>query len=160
MTVLAVRSAALADAPDILAFIHELADYERMVDQVKITLPQVETMLFCAAPRAFCDMAVMDGETVGFALWFYSFSTFEGHHGLYLEDLYVRPAARGTGAGKALMARLAQRCRDEKLARMEWAVLDWNAPAIAFYDHIGATSKKEWITRKLTGPALAALADA
>lgn len=149
-----------SDAADILAFIRELADYERMLDHVKISLDRVHAMLFCAAPRAFCEMAVLDGETVGFALWFYSFSTFEGHHGLYLEDLYVRPVARGTGAGKALMARLAQRCRDEDLARMEWAVLDWNAPAIAFYDHLGATSKKEWITRKLTGEALAALADA
>ena len=160
MATLAIRSAIPSDAGDILAFIRELADYEHMLDEVKITLAQVEAMLFGANPRAFCDIAVLDGDTVGFALWFYSFSTFEGHHGLYLEDLYVRPAARGTGAGKALMARLAQRCRDENLARMEWAVLDWNAPAIAFYDRLGATSKKEWITRKLTGEALAALADA
>ena len=117
-------------------------------------------MLFCQTPRAFCEIAEHGGEAVGFALWFYSVSTFEGHHGLYLEDLYVRPAARGLGIGKALMVHLAQRCRHEGLSRMEWAVLDWNAPAIAFYDHIGATSKKEWITRKLTGSALAALAEA
>ena len=93
-------------------------------------------------------------------MWFYSVSTFEGHHGIYLEDLFVRPAARGLGIGKALLGALARRCRDEGLARLEWSVLDWNAPAIAFYDHIGAISKTEWITRKLTGPALAALADA
>ena len=156
---LTIRPASLADAPVILAFIRELADYERLLDEVKITVAGVETMLFCERPRAFCDIADHDGEAVGFALWFYSVSTFEGHHGLYLEDIFVRPAARGLGAGKALLARLARRCRDEGLARLEWAVLDWNAPAIGFYDRLGATAKTEWITRKLTGPALAALAE-
>ena len=157
---LTIRSATLADTPIILAFIRELADYERLLDEVKITLAGVEAMLFCAHPRAFCDIADHDGEAVGFALWFYGVSTFEGHHGIYLEDIFVRPAARGLGAGKALMARLARRCRDEGLARLEWAVLDWNAPAIGFYDRLGATAKTEWITRKLTGDALAALAKA
>ena len=95
---------------------------------------------------------------MGFALWFYSFSTFEGRHGLYLEDLFVKPRARGLGAGVALMRRLAQRCRDEGLARLEWAVLDWNAPSIAFYDRLGATAKSDWITRRLSGEALVALA--
>ena len=156
---LTIRPATVADAPVILAFIRELADYERLLDEVKITLAGVEAMLFCAGPRAFCNIADHDGEAVGFALWFYSVSTFEGRHGIYLEDIFVRPAARGLGAGKALMTRLARRCRDEGLARLEWAVLDWNAPAIGFYDRLGATARTEWITRKLTGPALAALAE-
>ena len=120
----------------------------------------VSAALFCEGPRAFCDIAEADGEPVGFALWFYSFSTFEGRHGLYLEDLFVRPKARGGGAGLALMRRLAQRCRDENLARFEWAVLDWNAPSIAFYDRLGAAAKSDWITRRLSGAALAALAEA
>ena len=159
MTGLAIRPAAAADAGLILTFIRELADYERLPHEVKISEDDVRRLLFAPAPPAFCDIAELDGAAVGFALWFYSVSTFEGHRGLYLEDLYVRPAARGAGAGKALMAHLARRCADEGLARMEWAVLDWNAPAIAFYDALGATAKTEWITRKLTGQALERLAD-
>ncbi len=158
MTTTTIRPAEAADAPLILAFIRELADYERLLDEVRITQDQVTQMLFGARPRAFCEIAVVDDEAVGFALWFYNVSTFEGHHGLYLEDLYVRPASRGAGVGKALLARLAKRCVDEGLARMEWAVLDWNAPSIAFYDSLGATAKTEWITRQLRGDALSALA--
>ncbi|MGI8839262.1 MAG: GNAT family N-acetyltransferase [Caulobacteraceae bacterium] len=154
----AIRDAKTADASLILTFIRELAEYERLSHEVKISEDNIRRLLFGAAPHAFCDIAELDGAAVGFALWFYSVSTFEGHRGLYLEDLYVRPAARGAGAGLALMARLARRCADEGLARMEWAVLDWNAPAIAFYDSLGATAKTEWITRKLTGEALERLA--
>ena len=153
-----IRPAAAPDAPTILAFIRELADYERLSHEVRITLPGVEAMLFGDAPRAFCDIAEHDGEPIGFALWFYSVSTFEGTHGVYLEDLYVREHARGLGAGRALLATLARRCVDQGLARMEWAVLDWNAPAIGFYDSLGATSKTEWITRQLKGEALNRLA--
>ena len=115
-------------------------------------------MLFAPGPRAFCEIAEVEGEAVGFALWFYSVSTFEGHHGLYLEDLFVRPEARGAGVGRALLATLARRCVEENLKRMEWAVLDWNAAAIGFYDSLGATSKTAWITRQLKGEALARLA--
>ena len=158
MTTTTTRPAEPSDAPLILTFIHELADYERLRDKVRITLPRLEEMLFGARPRAFCEIAMAGDEAVGFALWFYSVSTFEGHYGLYLEDLYVRPASRGNGIGKALLARLAKRCVDEGLARMEWAVLDWNAPSIAFYDSLGATAKTEWITRQLRGDALSALA--
>ena len=158
MTGLAIRPAAAADAGLILTFIRELAEYERLPHEVKISEDNIRDLLFGPTPHAFCEIAEVDGEPVGFALWFYSVSTFEGHRGLYLEDLYVRPAARGAGAGKALMEHLARRCIDEGLARMEWAVLDWNAPAIAFYDRLGATAKTEWITRKLTGEALEALA--
>ena len=153
-----VRSARYDEVDLIHAFIWELAEYERLAHEVKISVGDVARLLFSAAPRAFCDIAELDGEPIGFAFWFYNVSTFEGRHGIYLEDLYVRPAVRGKGAGKALLAGLARRCRAEGLARLEWAVLDWNAPSIAFYDSLGATAKTDWITRRLTGEALEILA--
>jgi GNAT superfamily N-acetyltransferase len=153
-----IRTAAPADAPVILAFIRELAEYERLLHEVKISVADVEGLIFGPSPRVFCDMAEVGGAAVGFALWFYSVSTFEGRLGVYLEDLYVRPDARGGGVGKALLAHLARRCAAEGLARLEWAVLDWNAPAIGFYDALGATTKTDWITRRLSGDALARLA--
>jgi GNAT superfamily N-acetyltransferase len=156
---IAIRPATPADAPLILGFIRELAEYEKLLREVKTSLADVERLLFSANPRAFCDIAELDGEPVGQALWFYNLSTFEGRHGLYLEDLYVRPHARGQGAGLALLKHLARRCRDEGLARLEWTVLDWNAPSIAFYDALGAEAKSEWILRRLTGEALARLAE-
>jgi GNAT superfamily N-acetyltransferase len=153
-----IRPAVSTDAALIHRFIHELAEYEKLLDKVLITVAGVEAMLFAPQPRAFCEIADVDGKPVGFALWFYSVSTFEGHFGLYLEDLYVRPQARGAGVGRALLARLARRCVDENLKRMEWTVLDWNALAIRFYDSLGATAKTEWITRQLRGDALERLA--
>jgi GNAT superfamily N-acetyltransferase len=158
MTRLILRPAALADAPTILAFIRELAEYERLLHEVKTTLADLEAMLFCGTPRAFCDIAETSDGPAGFALWFYSVSTFEGRHGLYLEDLYVRPGLRGGGIGKALLAHLARRCAAEGLARLEWSVLDWNVPAITFYDSIGAAAKTDWITRRLSGEPLSRLA--
>jgi GNAT superfamily N-acetyltransferase len=155
---LAIRSARAADAGLILTFIRELADYERLLHEVKINEDDVRALVFGPVPHAFCEIAEADGAPVGFALWYYNVSTFEGRRGLYLEDVYVRPAARGAGTGLALMAHLARRCVDEGLARMEWAVLDWNALAGDFYDRLGATAKTEWITRKLTGEALERLA--
>jgi GNAT superfamily N-acetyltransferase len=155
---LAVRPASPADAALIHGFIRDLADYEKLSDQVQASEADIAAVLFCDRPRAFCDIAELDGEPVGFALWFYNLSTFAGRHGVYLEDLYVRPHARGAGAGRALLAGLARRCLDEGLARLEWAVLDWNAPAIAFYDRLGAGTQSEWVTRRLSGAALARLA--
>lgn len=156
---LVIRPATAGDSALVLRFIRELAEYERLLHEVKTTQADVEAILFGPAPRAFCDIAELDGEAVGFALWFYSASTFEGRHGIYLEDLYVSAERRGVGAGKALLANLARRCRDEGLARLEWAVLDWNAPSIAFYDSLGAAAKTDWITRRLSGEALQRLAD-
>jgi GNAT superfamily N-acetyltransferase len=153
-----IRDATSGDAALIVGFIRALGDYERMLDEVKVTVADIEAALFGETPRAFCDIAEADGAPVGFALWFYNFSTFEGGFGLFLEDLFVIPEARGTGAGLALMRRLAQRCRDEGLRRMEWQVLDWNALASNFYDRLGATAGPEWIPRRLTGEALAKLA--
>jgi GNAT superfamily N-acetyltransferase len=155
---LSIRPAAAPDAALIHRFIGELAEYEKMADRVVATVADIETALFGATPRAFCDIAEIDGRAVGFALWFYNFSTFQGRAGMYLEDLYVRPEARGRGAGKALLAALARRCLDEGLRRMDWAVLDWNAPSIAFYDSLGADALDDWTTRRLSGEALERLA--
>ena len=154
-----VRPATPADSALIYDFIRGLAEYERLLHEVDTTEAGTAQALFGPNPRVFCDIAETDGSPVGFALWFYNFSTFRGRHGIYLEDLFVRPEARGTGAGKALLRALAQRCVKENLARMEWSVLDWNQPAIVFYDGLGATSKTEWIMRQLTGEALERLAD-
>ena len=153
-----IRPAAPSDAAVIYGFIRALADYEDLLDQVQASEADIARVLFCETPRAFCDIAEIDGAAVGFALWFYNLSTFTGRHGVYLEDLYVRPQARGVGAGRALLAGLARRCVDEGLSRLEWAVLDWNAPAIRFYDRLGAGTQSEWVVRRLTGEALQALA--
>jgi GNAT superfamily N-acetyltransferase len=157
--VISVRAARPDDAELIVGFIRGLAEYEKLLHEVKIDAAAVSAALFAERPRAFCDIAEADGAPVGFAFWFYNYSTFEGTFGIYLEDIFVVPEARGTGAGLALMRRLAQRCRDEGLKRLEWAVLDWNAVAIGFYDRLGATAKTEWITRQLAGDALARLAE-
>ncbi len=155
---LTLRAAAPSDAAVIDAFVRELAEYEKLLHEVTATEADFAEALFGPSPRIFAEIAELDGEPVGFALWFYTFSTFLGRHGVYLEDLYVRPTARGHGVGKALLKRLAQRCVAEKLGRLEWAVLDWNAPAIGFYDSLGAGAQDEWIVRRLTGEALERLA--
>jgi len=154
----AVRVATPADIPLILTFVRDLAEYERLLHEVEMTEADLRRDLFGENPRAFCDIAEHRGEPVGFALWFYNYSTFRGRAGIYLEDLFVKPEARGVGAGKALLRRLAQRCVDADLARLEWAVLNWNAPSIAFYDSLGASAKDDWTVRRLDGDALTALA--
>lgn len=158
--VVTVREATVADAGLILKFIRDLAEYEKLLHEVEATEGDVLRDLFGRSPRVFCDIAEAGGEPVGFALWFYSYSTFRGRHGIWLEDLFVEPHARGLGAGKALLRRLAERCLEQGLARLEWAVLDWNAPSIAFYDSLGAAALDDWTTRRLTGEALHRLAQA
>lgn len=153
-----IRSATPADAALIHQFILDLADYEKLLDTVEATEADTAAALFGPKARAFADIAELDGQPVGFALWFYNYSTFVGRHGIYLEDLFVRPSARGAGAGKALLANLAKRCLDEGLGRLEWSVLDWNAPSIAFYDSLGAAAMDEWIIRRLTGEGIRKLA--
>jgi GNAT superfamily N-acetyltransferase len=155
---LAIRAATPGDAALIMGFIRELAAYEKLSHAVEATEQDIARDLFGPTPRAFCDIAEAGGEPIGFALWFYNYSTFRGRAGIYLEDLFVRPDARGHGAGKALLKRLARRCVDEGLGRLEWAVLDWNAPAIGFYDALGAQALDDWIVRRLTGEALTRLA--
>jgi GNAT superfamily N-acetyltransferase len=153
-----IRVATSGDTPLILQFIRELAEYERLLHQMDATEADLRRDLFGENPRCFCDIAERDGEPVGFALWFYNYSTLRGRAGIYLEDLFVRPEARGVGAGKALLRRLAQRCVEAELGRLEWAVLNWNAPSIAFYDSLGAGRMDDWTVRRLDGAALAALA--
>ena len=153
-----VRAAGPADAAVIVGFIRALAEYERLAHEARASLADVERDLFGPAPRVFCDIAEAEGEAVGFALWFYNYSTFRGRHGIWLENLFVLPESRGRGAGKALLKRLAERCAAEDLGRLEWAVLDWNAPSIAFYDSLGAAALDDWTTRRLTGEALRRLA--
>ena len=155
---LTLREAQAGDAAEILALVRELADYERLLHEVDATQEGLHAALFGAAPRVFCDIAEQDGAVAGFALWFYNFSTFRGRHGIHLEDLFVRPALRGHGIGRALLAGLAQRCVRERLTRLEWSVLDWNEPALAFYRSLGARAMTEWVPHRLTGEALEALA--
>jgi len=153
-----VRTAHPLDVPVILDFIRKLAEYEKLLHEVECSEADLRRDLFGENPRAFCDIAELGGKPVGFALWFYSYSTFRGRAGIYLEDLFVEPDARGAGAGKALLRRLAQRCVEADLGRLEWAVLDWNAPSIAFYDSLGAMTKEGWTVRRLYGEALETLA--
>ncbi len=153
-----IRTATPADASLIHQFILDLADYEKLLDTVVATEADTAAALFGDNPRAFADIAEIDGQPVGFALWFYNYSTFAGRHGIWLEDLFVRPSARGSGAGKALLVNLVKRCVAEDLGRFEWSVLDWNAPSIAFYDSLGAASMDEWIIRRLTGDGIRKLA--
>lgn len=154
---LTLRNARREDAPLVHAFVRELADYERLSHEVAASESDLAEALFGLAPRVFCDIAEWEGTPAGFALWFYNFSTFKGRCGIYLEDLYVRPDHRGRGIGKALLQNLARRCAAEGLARLEWAVLDWNAPSIAFYESLGARPMNEWTVYRLTGPELEAL---
>lgn len=155
---LAIRAAERRDSALILALVRELADYEKLSGEVDATEQAIEEVLFAPSPRLYCDIAEWDGEPAGIAVWFLNFSTFRGRHGIYLEDLFVRPAFRGRGIGKALMTRLAQHCVAQGHARFEWAVLDWNAPSIAFYRSIGAQVMDEWKICRLSGDALARFA--
>jgi GNAT superfamily N-acetyltransferase len=160
MTALLVRPAAPGEEGLVLSFIRELAAYEELLDEACVSAEDVRLALFGVPPRASCEIVEADGRPVGMALWFYNFSTFKGRPGLYLEDLYVRPEARGRGAGKALLEALARRCLAEGLPRMDWVVLNWNAPSIAFYDRLGAERLDGWTTRRLSGRALRRLAGA
>ncbi|MEW2158660.1 GNAT family N-acetyltransferase [Streptomyces sp. NPDC007189] len=157
-----IRAATVDDVPAIHAMIRELAEYEKALEEAKASEEQLAEALFGARPAAFAHMAVDDasGEPVGFALWFLNFSTWRGVHGIYLEDLYVRPAARGGGHGRALLTELARICVERGYGRLEWAVLDWNRPAIGFYEALGARPQDEWTVYRLTDGALAALGSA
>ena len=154
-----IRTAVASDVPSIHAMVRELADYEKAPHEAKATEEQLHAALFGPHPAAFAHIAEDDttGETVGFALWFLNFSTWTGVHGIHLEDLYVRPEARRGGHGRALLARLAQICVERGYGRLEWSVLDWNAPAIDFYASLGATPMDEWTVFRLAGDPLSEL---
>ncbi|NOT41148.1 MAG: GNAT family N-acetyltransferase [Alphaproteobacteria bacterium] len=151
---LKIRGTTKADSALVYAFVRELAEYERLLDDVVATEADIERALFEPNPRVFCDIAEWNGSAAGFALWFYNFSTFRGRHGIYLEDLFVRPAFRGKGIGKSLLVTLAKRAAAESCARVEWSVLDWNEPSIKFYELLGALPQSKWTTFRLTGDAL------
>ncbi|MGB4860623.1 MAG: GNAT family N-acetyltransferase [Dokdonella sp.] len=155
---LMIRAAQPADAAVIVDLIGQLADYEKLREHAVATEADIARSLFGHAPRVFCEIAEVDGVVAGMALWFYNYSTFLGRHGIYLEDLFVRPAQRGHGIGKALLSGLAQRCCDENLGRLQWSVLDWNEDAIRFYESLGATLDREWLGCRLHGDALTRLA--
>ncbi|MFF2312447.1 GNAT family N-acetyltransferase [Streptomyces albidoflavus] len=154
-----IRTARATDIPALHAMIRDLAAYEKALDEVRVTEEQLHTALFGPHPAAFAHLAEDDttGEAVGFALWFLNFSTWRGVHGIYLEDLYVRPEARGGGHGKALLRELARTCVERGYQRLEWSVLDWNEPSIRFYESLGARPQDEWTVYRLTDGALAEL---
>ena len=151
---LVIRNAHIKDTPLILSFIRELADYEKLSHQVEATEDKLQESLFSADVAAHVLIAEYGEEAAGFAVYFFSYSTFLARPGLYLEDLYIRPVFRGKGIGRALLTEVARLARKHKCGRLEWAVLDWNAPAIRFYQDLGATALKEWTLFRLTDSAL------
>lgn len=152
---ISIRPAEPADVPVILELIRGLADYEKLSDQVEATEAQLRATLFGERPAAECVLASLDGGApAGFALFFTNYSTFLARPGLYLEDLFVKPECRGRGVGRALLLHLARLANARRYGRMEWSVLDWNEPAIAFYEAFGARRMREWQLCRLTGPAL------
>jgi GNAT superfamily N-acetyltransferase len=157
---LTIRKAEPRDASLVFGLIRELAEYERLAHEVDATEADIAKALFAPDPRVFADIAEWNGEPAGFGLWFYNFSTFRGRHGIYLEDLYVRPDFRSKGIGRALLRHLARRCVADGLTRLEWWVLDWNEPALRFYRSIGAMPMDEWTVQRVTGDNLVKLAEA
>jgi GNAT superfamily N-acetyltransferase len=155
---LSVRPAAAADVDLVLGFIRELAEYERLSHEVTASREQIHTALFGPRPYAEAVLGCIDGEPCGFALFFHNFSTFLGKPGLYLEDLYVRPSARGRGLGSYLLAWLAALALERDCGRFEWAVLDWNEPALKVYRSLGARAADDWTIQRVTGEALRQLA--
>ncbi len=153
-----IRPATPADVPTIVALIRALAEYEKLSFEVVLDEAKLNEHLFGPRPYAEALMAEADGKSVGFALFFHNYSTFEGKPGIYLEDLYVMPEFRGRGLGKALLVALAKLAVERDCGRVEWSVLDWNEPSIRFYESLGAVAKKEWIIYRTTGASLAKLA--
>ncbi|NIX93501.1 GNAT family N-acetyltransferase [Pseudomonas fulva] len=155
---LVIRPALRTDAQQILDFITELAEYERARDEVLATTQDIERSLFDAGSTVHCLMAEREGRAIGFAIYFYSYSTWLGRNGIYLEDLYITPNDRGDGAGRELLRHIAKQAVDQGCGRLEWSVLDWNEPAIGFYDALGAQPQNEWLRYRLDGERLIAFA--
>lgn len=157
---ISIRGARPADCEHILGLIRQLAEYERAPDQVNASAQDLAAALFpeSGEPAVHCEVAEDDGELVGMALWFVTFSTWEGQHGMHLEDLFVVPHRRGEGIGERLLATLAQICLERGYPRLEWAVLDWNEPAIGFYRSLGAVGMDDWTVYRLKGEPMARLA--
>lgn len=154
-----IRRAREGDETEIVAMIRELAEFEHALDECTVTENQISTALFGDDPPAFCHIAEVDGQAAAIALWFRNFSTWDGVAGVYLEDLFVRQAFRRRGLARMMLATLARECVDNGYSRLSWAVLDWNVNAIALYDAVGGKQMSEWITYRVSGPELSALAD-
>ena len=152
-----IRSATTADIPTMLELIHALAVYEKAPEEVLITAEQIQAHFFGADPKVFCEIVEDGGEVAGFAIWFLNYSTWLGVHGIYLEDLFVKPEFRGKGHGKALLQHLAAKCVAHGYGRFQWWVLDWNSPAIEFYSSLGAKAMDEWTIYRVSGDPLRAL---
>ena len=160
-TMLIVRTAREEDVPAMVQFVRDLAEYEKLLHECNLTEQRLHASLFGPSPAAFAHVVEhIDGTVAGWALWFLNYSTFHGKHGIYLEDLYVKPEFRSQGYGKALLKTLAKICVDNDYARFEWTVIDWNAPAIGVYKSLGAVPMDEWTVYRLTGDALTDFATA
>jgi GNAT superfamily N-acetyltransferase len=154
-----IRPAKTTDIDEILALIYELALYEKAPEEAKATKSQIMESFFSDNPKVFCEIVEVDGEIAGLAIWFLNYSTWQGKHGIYLEDLFIRPQFRGRGFGKSVLKHLAQICVDRGYGRFQWWVLDWNTPSIEFYKALGAVAMDEWTVYRVTGDALTELAE-
>jgi len=149
-----IRAAKVEEVPIILNLIKDLAEYEKAPDQVEAKESDLITTIFAENPKVFCDVVDVDGEIVGMAIWFLNYSTWQGKHGIYLEDLFIKPEFRGRGYGKALLQHLAAICNERGYGRFQWWVLDWNSPAIEFYRALGAEAMSEWTVYRVSGQPL------
>lgn len=153
-----IRAARIEDTEEILALIYELADYEKAPEEAKATAELIQQSFFCNEPKVFCEIVEHEGEIAGFAIWFLNYSTWQGLHGIYLEDLFIRPRFRKLGYGKDLLKYLANICKERGYGRFQWWVLDWNTPAIDFYTSLGAKAMDEWTVYRISGKELNDLA--
>ena len=149
-----IRPALKEEVGIVLQLIHDLAHYEKAPDEVEATEKELLTTIFAEEPRVFCDLVEVDGDIAGMAIWFLNYSTWQGKHGIYLEDLFIKPEFRGRGFGKALLQHLARICEEKGYGRFQWWVLDWNSPAIEFYRSLGAVAMDEWTVYRVSGEAL------
>ena len=154
-----IRSAKPEDLSEISSLIKELADYERAPEQAIATIEDLSAALFGPSPKVFCEIVEVDGVVLGFAIWFLNFSTWQGKHGIYLEDLFIRPQYRGSGWGRKLLEHLAAKCIENNWGRFQWWVLDWNEPAIEFYRALGASPMNEWTVYRVAGEELKKLGE-
>ena len=153
-----IRSAQPSEGHIILDLIRDLAEYEKSPEEAVATLEQINASFFCEHPTVFCDFVEVNGEVVGFAVWFLNYSTWTGTNGIYIEDLFVKPEHRGRGFGKALLSHLAGLCIDRGYQRLQWWVLNWNEPSIQFYKSLGAKDMDEWTVMRVSDDELVALA--